>query len=277
MPSNIIIFPSFLVPQPLRRPNIVFQYEAFTSKLEVLFSAAILLNNQLLIAPQSGCTNYEILGVTDPTCTVQYTDCSTGVVTQLVVPLGEYRYRCARPGSISDVSGVSITQSLGACYPKVQIFSGLTVNNFLSVGGVQDLNGTGDWIGPGTNITGAQGAQGPQGAQGVQGTQGGGQPIIYGPFDYLWTLLTPPGSGAVTTNNGSARTGVISYLINDTDGDAVNHDALYDSVATGKWRLGVTTETGNSYIFTVTSVVDNGAYHTFGVTFLSGSANANPT
>ena len=162
MPSNIIIFPSNLVPQPLRRPNIVFEYTTLNMKLEVLFAAGIQIFNQLLVAPQTGCINYEIFGATNPSCTVQYTDCNTGVVTQLVVPFAEYRYRCARNGSISDISGVSITQSLGACYPKVQIYSGLTVNNFLSVGGVQVLNGTGDWIGPGTNITGAQGAQGPQ-------------------------------------------------------------------------------------------------------------------
>jgi len=122
MPSNIIIFPSNLVPQPLRRPNIVFEYTTLNMKLEVLFAGAIQIFNQLLVAPQTGCINYEIFGATNPSCTVQYTDCNTGVVTQLVVPFGEYRYRCARSGSISDISGVSITQSLGACYPKVQIY-----------------------------------------------------------------------------------------------------------------------------------------------------------
>ena len=275
MARNLTIRPGALVPEPLRRPTITFDFNV-PFVVQVVYAGGLLFADQLLLASQSGCTQYEFFGASDP-CVVQYTDCSTGVVTQLNVPLGGYRYRCARTGSVSDVTGVSITTSQGACEPKVQVTSGLTIGNYFAVGGIQVLDGTGNWVGPTTNIVGAQGATGPQGAQGVQGAQGGGNPTIYGPFDYVWTLFTPPASGAVTTNNGNTRTGVTSYLINDTDGDSVNRDALYDSVATGNWRLGVTTETGNSYIFTVTSVVDNGAYHTFGVTFLSGSANEAPT
>ena len=78
MPSNITIFPSNLVPQPLRRPNIVFEYSVSTMKLEVLFAAAIQIANQLLIAPQSGCTEYSIAATSNPSATVQYTDCNTG-------------------------------------------------------------------------------------------------------------------------------------------------------------------------------------------------------
>jgi hypothetical protein len=125
-------------------------------KLEVLFAAAIQIANQLLIAPQSGCTEFSIAATSSPSATVQYTDCNTGESKSIVVPNGSTWYRCARTGTVSTTSGTSTNTSLGACYPKVQIYSGLTVNNYLSIGGVQVLNGTGNWLGPGTNIIGAQ-------------------------------------------------------------------------------------------------------------------------
>ena len=58
--------------------------------------------------------------------------------------------------------------------PTNAVISGTTLNvkDYFSVGGVQVLNGTTNWIGPTTNIAGAQGSQGATGSQGQKGPQG---------------------------------------------------------------------------------------------------------
>ena len=58
--------------------------------------------------------------------------------------------------------------------PTNSLISGDTLNvkDYFSVGGTQVINATANWIGPTTNIEGAQGAQGAQGSQGPQGAQG---------------------------------------------------------------------------------------------------------
>ena len=55
--------------------------------------------------------------------------------------------------------------------PTNSLISGDTLNvkDYFSVGGTQVINATADWIGPTTNIAGAQGAQGAQGGKGNQG------------------------------------------------------------------------------------------------------------
>ena len=117
------------------------------------------------------------------------------------------------------------------------MFSTLTVTNFLSVGGTQVLDGTGNWIGPGTNITGAQGAigaQGAQGAQGPQGNQGGGQPTIYGPYWFLWVpdSVGAGSAGFASTNSDTTVTGVNTLSLSVTGttalgGGAVDLSSLY--------------------------------------------------
>ena len=64
--------------------------------------------------------------------------------------------------------GGSLLMSSGG----MRAYNDINLINDLNVGGVQVLNGTGAWLGPGTNITGAQGAQGSTGSVGAQGAQG---------------------------------------------------------------------------------------------------------
>ena len=73
-------------------------------------------------------------------------------------------------------SGNSASPNFISIYvdPTNSVISGDTLNvkDYFSVGGTQVINGTANWIGPTTNIAGAQGATGPQGKTGAQGPQG---------------------------------------------------------------------------------------------------------
>jgi len=79
---------------------------------------------------------------------------------------------------------------------------------------------------------------------------------------------TPPGTGEIRFNN-AAIASVTSIYIHDTDGHSNDLSSVFDEIGVGS-LFGVLSAVDNDLaIFSVSSEVDSGAYHTVGVTYLT--------
>lgn len=106
-----------------------------------------------------------------------------------------------------------------------------------------------------------------RGAQGLKGLTGGFSLL----YKFETATGTPPASGRIRYNHATPASATHVY-VHDTERNAVNLDALLDTVGVGDLLI-VSSESNPArfHIFEVSAISDAGDYHDYTVTYLGGA------